>query len=108
MLRLSDDDQIRGVWAATRTQILELEARTNGLEATVTDPVLADHLQRLGHSVASLRGALDSSVSLRLDPDVDPAAKATLVESATQTVLDRRRELDAALRPLVGVGRETT
>lgn len=105
VLRVSDPDQLRAVWGSTRAQMLDLEGHVAGLNAVTTDPALANALRRLGLGLASLRGALDSSVSLRLDPNV--AARATLVERATQAVLDRRRELEMVLRPLAGVGMET-
>ena len=98
VLRLSDPDQIRSSWTTTRTQMLELEGRIAALTADVgpSDPALFDRLNQVGQTATALRGSLDSNVAIRLDPDA--AAKSAMVESTTQTVLERRRDLDTALR----------
>ena len=98
ILRVSDPDQLRATWGTTRTQMVDFEGRVAGLAAGVDDAALVASLGQVGQSAAGLRGALDSSVSLRLDPDA--AAKTELVESATQTVLQRRVELQSALARL--------
>lgn len=94
ILRLTDPQQIRSAWAGVRGSTIDLESQITALRAGIDDPALDGSLAELGVGVAGLRGALESYVSLRLDPASSPA----LVENATQTVQDRRRQLDASMQ----------
>ena len=97
ILRLHDPDQLRAEWAGVRARVVDVEGQVSVLRAGVTDARLAGALDNLTQALAGLRGAIQSSVAVRLDPPADNAD--AINEQATQTVLERRRQLDAALQP---------
>ncbi len=93
VLRTTNADEIRITWAGVRGSTIDLEGQIAALRSGIDDAGLDNALAELGVRVAGLRGSLESYVSLRTDP---VAPSAALVENATQNVLDRRRQLDAA------------
>jgi hypothetical protein len=93
VLRTTNADEIRITWAGVRGSTIDLEGQIAALRSGIDDVGLDNALAELGVRVAGLRGSLESYVSLRTDP---VAPSAALVENATQNVLDRRRQLDAA------------
>ena len=93
VLRTTNADEIRITWAGVRGSTIDLEGQIDALRSGIDDAGLDNALAELGVRVAGLRGSLESYVSLRTDP---VAPSAALVENATQNVLDRRRQLDAA------------
>ncbi|MFV2039629.1 MAG: hypothetical protein ACC660_05255 [Acidimicrobiales bacterium] len=98
VLRVSDPSQLRGVWNGVRARMVDLEGNVAAFAASVPDPGLGQSLSYLGQSLAGLRGALESNVSLRLDPNA--AGQDIMLQNSTQTVYDRRQQLQAAIAPV--------
>lgn len=95
LLRTSDPAQLGRAWQVTGARIVELEAWAASLaiEATTTESAMA--LREIGRTTAGLRTALESDVTLRTDPAM--ADRDDLVRASTQTVQQRRMDLDVAL-----------
>ena len=55
----------------------------------------------IGQAVAALRGALESLVGMRLASDVPDQS---VIDNGTQTVEQRRQDLDAAISGVQAVG----
>ena len=98
VLRVSDPRQLASTWDGVRARIIDLEANVSGLGSQVSNRSLQQSLSRLGQTAAGLRGALESLVSLRLGSDADD--QADLIQSARQTVEERRRQLGQAIDPV--------
>ena len=68
VLRLTDPQQLGLAWRGTRQHTIDLESSIAALSTQTGDERINQSLRHLGHSVAALRGALDTNVALRLDP----------------------------------------
>ena len=94
MLRATDTAQIDAALASARTRAVDLENRCQAMAASSGDQRLGNALLSLGLGVTSLRGALETNVSLRKDPNA-PQMQELLQESA-QTVSRHRQTVGAA------------
>jgi hypothetical protein len=103
VLRVSDPRQLASTWDGVRERIIDLEANVSGLGSQVSDRGLQQALSRLGQTAAGLRGALGSSVSLRLGSDA--ADQADLIQSARRTVDERRQQFGQAIDPVAAAQR---
>ena len=103
VLRLTDPDQIERSWGDVRGRMIDLEADVATKRAATDDPDLAGSLGRLGESVAGLRGALSSYVSLRTGPDA--GTQPELIQDAAGTARERRQQLAAAIEPVAAARR---
>lgn len=103
VLRVSDPGQLSGVWNAVRTRMVDVEGNIAGLAGSVSDPAMHQSLAYLGQSVAALRAAIESNVGVRLDPGA--ADQQYLVQTSTQSVYDRRQQLQAAISAVYGTQR---
>ncbi len=98
VLRQSDPIQLTSAWDTFRGRAVDVEGRISALAAGPIDSNLVQSLNFLGQSVAGLRSALSSNVSLRMDAEA--TSQLPLVDQSTQTVTDRRRQLDQAVGPV--------
>ena len=103
VLRVSDPRQLASTWDGVRERIIDLESNVSGLGSQVSDRSLQQSLSRLGQTAAGLRGALESSVSLRLGSDA--ADQADLIQGARQTVEERRQQFGQAIDPVAAAQR---
>ena len=97
VLAANDPAQLRSIWSASQTRILEVEQDTAVLAAGVKNADLQHALADLGHSLADLRNVLGSNVALRLEPQT---GREYLVLSSNQAVYDRRSQLFGAIAPV--------
>jgi hypothetical protein len=79
-----------------RPRVVQTEAEIASQAAA--EPSQQQALATLGASVSALRGALDTYVRLRTEPEAQPA----LIESATASVTNARTQLQSALTPVAG------
>jgi len=93
ILQTNDPEQLRWVWNNVRERIVSLEADTAGAAgmAMESNSVLDRDLEYVGRSLAELRNALESNVSLRLN--ADETTDMHLVEQSSRLVDERRRQL---------------
>ena len=103
ILRLTDTRQLASSWNGVRERIVDLEARTSVLASETHDRRLEPALVRLGQTAAGLRGALETSVSLRLGADAPE--QTDLIQDARATVDERRRQLGQAIEPVAAAQR---
>jgi hypothetical protein len=103
ILRLTDARQLASSWSGVRERIVDLEARISVLANETHDGRLEQALLRLGQTAAGLRGALESSVSLRLGADA--AYQTDLIQDARRTVDERRRQFGQAIEPVAAAQR---
>ncbi len=95
VLRLTDPGQLERAWNDVRGRMVDLEAEVATERASTDDAHLDRSLDQLGQSVAGLRGALSSSVSLRTGADA--GSQTQLIQDAAQTARERRIQLAAAI-----------
>lgn len=98
VMRIGDPTQLPTVWAGTRQQMLDVEARAASVAGWFDDPAIAEGAAGIGHQTAALRGAVDAYVSARMS-DSAPG-QAELVGQTAQTVYQRRQELGMAISAL--------
>ncbi len=103
ILRQTDTRQLASSWNGVRERIVDLEARISVLASETGDRRLEQALTRLGQTAAGLRGALESSVSLRLGADAPE--QTDLIQDARTTVDERRRQLGQAIDPVAAAQR---
>ena len=103
ILRQSDPDQLNRSWDDVRGRMVDLEAQIATKRTATDDANLERALGTLGQSVAGLRGALSSYVSLRTSPDA--GTQTDLIQDATQTARERRQQLQAAIDPVAAAQR---
>jgi type IV secretory pathway VirB10-like protein len=103
VLRLTDPDQLSRSWDDVRGRMVDLEAAIATKRAATDDANLERSLGDLGQSVAGLRGALSSYVSLRTGPDA--GSQTELIQDASQTARERRQQLAAAIEPVAAARR---
>ena len=103
ILRLTDARQLASSWNGVRERIVDLEARASVLATETHDRRLEQALVRLGQTAAGLRGALETSVSLRLGADAPE--QTDLIQDARATVDERRRQLGQAIEPVAAAQR---
>ena len=101
ILRQSDPDQLTRSWDDVRGRMVGLESEIATKRASTQNADLDRALGTLGQSVAGLRGALSSYVSLRTDAGAQP----DLVQDASQTARERRQQLQAAIDPVAAAQR---
>ena len=95
IMRLTDPRQLSASWQATRSRCMDAEAQIAAAVAAESDLARRETLDDLGRACAALRVALEADVALRTDP-VAPT-RPDLVTLSTQTVQQRRSELQFAL-----------
>ena len=95
VLRTSDPGQLNRAWQATNARIVELEGRAATLQLEADSEESAAALANLGRAAGLLRAALDSDVSLRMDPKM--AERSDLILASSQAVQQRRMDLNVAL-----------
>ncbi|MCP5028558.1 MAG: hypothetical protein GY929_19960 [Actinomycetia bacterium] len=98
LLRATSAEQLRMLWAGTRERIMESERAVAVMATEETDESLALSLDEAGRALVGLRGAAESYVSVKLGPSTE--ATGALLSAATQTLYERRRQLESALRPI--------
>jgi hypothetical protein len=96
VLQTSDPARLQAMWGAGRAQLLDLESRIASLTPLLSEDSQQRTLHELGQAVAGVRGALESNVGLRLDPE--GAGQAELIAASNRTVLYRSEQLEAALQ----------
>ena len=94
VLRSTDVQQLELAWQTVRTRAVDLENRCQALANSAEHANLSDALRTLSISVASLRGALETSVRLRKDPNASEMEQ--LIAESTTTVSQRRQEVQSA------------
>lgn len=103
ILRQSDPAQLNRSWDDVRGRMVDLEAQIATKRSGTDDAALERALGTLGQTVAGLRGALSSYVSLRTSPDA--GTQTDLIQDATQTARERRQQLQAAIDPVAAAQR---
>ncbi len=103
ILRLTDTRLLASSWNTVRDRIVDLEARISVLANETHDRRLEQALLRLGQTAAGLRGALETSVALRLDADA--SEQSDLIQDARATVDERRRQFGQAIEPVAAAQR---
>jgi len=94
VLRSTDVQQLELAWQTVRTRAVDLENRCQALANSAEHANLSDALRTLSISVASLRGALETSVQLRKDPNASEMEQ--LIAESTTSVSQRRQEVQSA------------
>jgi hypothetical protein len=98
VMRLTDPRQLTASWQATRARCMDVERQIATMVAGESRPDRRAALDLVGRACAGLRMALEADVALRTDavaPD-----RPDLVTLSTQTVQQRRGELQYALADL--------
>ncbi len=90
---------LQSTWAAARTQLVDLESRVASLTPQLSEEGQRQSLNQLGMAVAGVRGALESNVGLRLDPEAE--GQGDLIEASNRTVLYRSEQLESALQQVL-------
>lgn len=98
VLRASDAQQLEVAWQTMRPRSIDLETRCSSLASSIDDSEISDTLRHLATDVAALRGALETTVSLRLDPNA--AANTPLIDEATRSAYQRREAVQLGLSRL--------
>ncbi len=98
VLESTTADQLRGTWSTVRAHMIDLEAKTATLAGSTGDSALDQSLAYLGQSLAGLRGAVEANVNARLRPDANQ--QEAMIAASTQTVMQRRQQLESALNPV--------
>ncbi len=99
VLQATTADQLNYAWGNARRHMVDLEGKIATLAAGTGDSSLDQSLSMLGQSLAGLRGAVESNVNLRLRPDAHEQQAA--IQASSQTVTQRRHQLDDALVPVL-------
>ena len=94
VLRATDKQQLDTAWQSVRARAVDLDNRCNATAGSVDRSNLSDALHALAISVAGLRGALETSVQLREDPNAN--AMGTLIDENARTVSQRRQDVQSA------------
>ncbi len=98
ILGMTDPQQLGGAWSGVHQRFIDVEGQIAGVAGTTGDAGTDNALTYLGQSVAGLRGALQSYVSLRTDPGA--AQDGAAAQQAAQTVSQCRQQLSGALGPV--------
>ncbi|MCP3856451.1 MAG: hypothetical protein GY745_11620 [Actinomycetia bacterium] len=98
LLRATSAEQLRMLWAGTRERIMESERAVAVMATEESDESLALSLDEAGRALVGLRGAAESYVSVKLSPPTESTG--ALLTAATQTLYERRQQLESALRPI--------
>lgn len=101
VMRQSDPDLLRSTWSGVRLRMGGIEEQVSRLEAGTDNRSLAKKIGALAQSLVALRGAIDAYVSVKADPNSQPA----LTQDALDTVTARRSELEAAIEPVAATVR---
>ena len=94
MLRATERSQLDLAWQTTRSRAVDLENRCQAMAGGTRDPAVRGALTTLGIDVSSLRVALETNVSLRIDPNA--ANMQQLLQDSAQTVASHRQAVRAA------------
>ena len=98
VLRSTDVQQLELAWQTVRTRAVDLENRCQALANSAEHANLSEALRTLSINVAGLRGALETSVQLRKDPKASEMEQ--LIAESTNTVSQRRQEVQSATNAL--------
>ncbi len=85
-------------WNSVRSRAVDIENRCQSLASSGDQSQLTDTLGTLSLNVASLRGALETSVGLRKDPNASQMQP--LIDDSAQTVYRRRQDVQMAMDTL--------
>jgi hypothetical protein len=99
LLQASDPTLLQSTWAAARTQLVDLQTRVASLTAELSEAGQRQSLNELGSAVGGVRGALESNVGLRLEPEA--GGQGELIEASNRTVLYRSEQLESALQQVL-------
>lgn len=94
VLRATERSQLDLAWQTTRSRAVDLENRCQAMAGGTRDPAVRGALTTLGIDVSSLRVALETNVSLRIDPNA--ANMQQLLQDSAQTVASQRQTVRAA------------
>lgn len=92
-------ERMQTTWDDTRRRVNDVSSQAAALVGNAPDDEARVALRRLSQAVSRLGGALDVHASLHMQMADDPSLQVAL-RGASDTVMGRRRELDAAIRPL--------
>lgn len=95
----SSPERLQVVWDDTRRRINDVASQAAALATTSTSSGTRDELRYLSSTLGRLTGALDTHVSLHLQLSGDPSL-ATALEGASETVMQRRADMNSAIGPL--------
>ena len=98
VLRATDVQQLAMAWNSVRGRAVDIENRCQVLASSTGETTQSEALRTLGLAVASLRGALETSVKLRKDPNAPNTQP--LIDDNSQTVSLRRQEAQLAMDAL--------
>jgi hypothetical protein len=90
---------LQSTFAAARNQLIDLEGRATALAAELSDEAARRALHDLGLAVAGVRGALETNVGLRVDPE--GPGHGELIDASNRTVLHRSDQLESALQQVL-------
>ena len=98
VLRATDLQQLGMAWNSVRPRAIDIENRCQVLAGGADQTPQNDAVRNLGLTVSSLRGALETSVQLREDPNASQMQP--LIDDNAQTVSQRRQDVQLALDAL--------
>jgi hypothetical protein len=99
ILQTSNPVMLQSTFAAARNQLIDLEGRASTLAAELSDESARRSLHDLGLAVAGVRGALETNVGLRVDPE--GPGQGELIDASNRTVLHRSDQLESALQQVL-------
>ncbi len=99
ILQTSNPAMLQSTFAAARNQLIDLEGRATALATELPDESDRRQLNDLGMAVAGLRGALETNVGLRVEPNEPQQGE--LIDSSNRTVLHRSEQLESALQQVL-------
>jgi hypothetical protein len=99
ILQTSNPAMLQSTFAAARSQLMDLEARAAALATELPDESARRALHDLGLAVAGVRGALETNVGLRMDPE--GPGHGELIDASNRTVLYRSEQLESALQQVL-------
>ena len=91
VLRATDVQQLGMAWNSVRPRAIDIENRCQVLASGADQTPQNDAVRNLGLTVAGLRGALETSVQLREDPNASQMQ--SLIDDNAQTVSQRRQDV---------------
>lgn len=103
VMQIVDPGQQQAAWSSLRTRAMALEGQISALAPGVTNASLLAGLQDVERSVAELRSAMESYLSLRTTTNSgqSPDGYAQFLEAAELTALQRNQQLDASVQSLL-------
>jgi hypothetical protein len=99
LLQTNNPTLLQSNWAAARNQLIGLENQVGSLTSALSDEDQRRTVHELGLAVSGVRGALESNVNLRLEPQ-EPG-QAELIEASNRTALYRSEQLESALQQVL-------